>query len=75
MADQKREEEAVRAVADRLRDTFHTTRSAAQVEEAVTRAHASFDGRPVREFVPVLVERKARALLNEASSEKEHYAP
>ncbi|MFJ4369033.1 three-helix bundle dimerization domain-containing protein [Streptomyces chartreusis] len=42
------------------------TRSPAEVEAAVAKAHASFTGRPVREFVPVLVERKARALLSDS---------
>nr|WP_174266927.1 hypothetical protein [Mycolicibacterium sediminis] len=34
------------------------------VEDAVHDARAAFDGRPIRDFVPLLVERRARALLS-----------
>ncbi|MHB9863697.1 three-helix bundle dimerization domain-containing protein [Streptomyces sp. YIM S03343] len=68
MADQGREDEAVRGITERLKNAFGTTHSAAEVEEAVAEAHASFTDRPVREFVPVLVERKARAFLNKSSA-------
>jgi hypothetical protein len=67
VADQGREDEAIRGITERLKDTFGTTHSAAEVEDAVAKAHASFTNRPVREFVPVLVERKARAFLDESS--------
>lgn len=67
MADKEREAEAVRGVVERLTEAFSATRSPAEVEAAVAEAHASFASRPVREFVPVLVERKARALLSESS--------
>ncbi|MFJ8636995.1 three-helix bundle dimerization domain-containing protein [Streptomyces sp. NPDC093568] len=67
MADKEREAEAVRGVVERLTEAFSATRSPAEVEAAVAKAHASFASRPVREFVPVLVERKARALLSESS--------
>ncbi|MFF8352835.1 three-helix bundle dimerization domain-containing protein [Streptomyces chartreusis] len=66
MADRAREDEAIRGVVERLTDVFSATRSPAEVEAAVAKAHASFTGRPVREFVPVLVERKARALLSDS---------
>ncbi|XUL91013.1 three-helix bundle dimerization domain-containing protein [Streptomyces galilaeus] len=67
MADKEREAEAVRGVVERLTEAFSATRSPAEVKAAVATAHASFASRPVREFVPVLVERKARALLSESS--------
>ncbi|MFJ8022442.1 three-helix bundle dimerization domain-containing protein [Streptomyces sp. NPDC096311] len=67
MAVETREEEAIRGVVERLTSTYAETRTPKQVEAAVTTAHAAFSERPVRDFVPVLVERKARALLNEAS--------
>lgn len=67
MADKAREDEAIRGVVERLTDAFGATRSPAEVEAAVTKVHASFTDRPVREFVPVLVERKARALLSNSS--------
>ncbi|MEV1027102.1 three-helix bundle dimerization domain-containing protein [Streptomyces sp. NPDC050264] len=58
-----REEEAIRALAERLTKAHRTTRTPDEVAAAVADAHASFHGRPVRDFVPVLVERKARATL------------
>lgn len=36
----------------------------AEVVSLVEREHARFDGRPVRDFVPVLVERVVRAQLH-----------
>lgn len=64
-----REEEAIQAVVERLTDAYITTRTPEEIGAAVTEAHASFKDRPVRDFVPVLVERKARAALdNEAPS-------
>ncbi|MFF4728820.1 three-helix bundle dimerization domain-containing protein [Streptomyces mirabilis] len=50
----------------RLTSAYDETCTPEQVEAAVATAHAAFSDRPVRDFVPVLVERKARALLNEA---------
>lgn len=63
MADATREQDAIRAVVERLTSAFSATHSQKEVEEAVAQAHASFTAGTVREFVPVLVERKARALL------------
>ncbi|MFC8663956.1 three-helix bundle dimerization domain-containing protein [Streptomyces sp. NPDC057199] len=67
MADKTREDEAIRGVAEHLTNTFSATHSQAEVKAAVTKIHASFADRPVREFVPVLVERKARTLLSGSS--------
>ncbi|MFM9700882.1 three-helix bundle dimerization domain-containing protein [Streptomyces europaeiscabiei] len=67
-ADKAREDDAIRGVVERLTNVFSATHSPAEVQSAVAKAHASFTDRPVREFVPVLVERKARALLSESSS-------
>ncbi|RPF39206.1 three-helix bundle dimerization domain-containing protein [Streptomyces sp. TLI_185] len=67
MADKVREDDAIRGVVERLTSAFSATHSPADVEAAVAKTHASFMDRPVREFVPVLVERKARALLSESS--------
>lgn len=67
MADKARENEAVRGVVERLTNAFSATHSPAEVEAAVAKAHASFTDRPLREFVPVLVERKARTLLTGTS--------
>ncbi|MFF0817179.1 three-helix bundle dimerization domain-containing protein [Rhodococcus sp. NPDC003318] len=37
----------------------HTDKSFAEVIDAVTRARVHFDGKPIRDFVPLLVERHA----------------
>ncbi|MFJ8948293.1 three-helix bundle dimerization domain-containing protein [Streptomyces sp. NPDC102395] len=63
MATDQREEEAIQALTQRLTAAYSTTRSPAEVEAAVAAAHASFEDRPIRDFVPVLVERKVRAIL------------
>ncbi|MFJ1608626.1 three-helix bundle dimerization domain-containing protein [Streptomyces sp. NPDC088253] len=67
VAVETREEEAIRGVVERLTSAYDKTCTPEQVEAAVAAAHADFSERPVRDFVPVLVERKARAVLNEAS--------
>ncbi|MEV6940837.1 hypothetical protein AB0N07_02235 [Streptomyces sp. NPDC051172] len=67
MAIDPREHEAVRAVTERLKNSYGAKRSPGEVEAAVAKAHAAFSDRPVRDFVPVLVERKARRLLDESS--------
>ncbi|MGY1503105.1 three-helix bundle dimerization domain-containing protein [Streptomyces sp. QTS52] len=64
MADKAREEDAIHGIVERLKNAFSATYSPAEVEAAVAKAHASFTDRPVREFVPVLVERQARSVLN-----------
>ncbi|MFF3145455.1 three-helix bundle dimerization domain-containing protein [Streptomyces sp. NPDC057927] len=66
MAVETREEDAIRGVVERLTSAYEKTCTPEQVEAAVGTAHTAFSERPVRDFVPVLVERKARALLNEA---------
>ncbi|MEV4453096.1 three-helix bundle dimerization domain-containing protein [Streptomyces mirabilis] len=66
MAVETREEDAIRGVVERLTSAYDETSTPEQVEAAVATAHAAFSDRPVRDFVPVLVERKARTLLNEA---------
>ncbi|MEU5636317.1 three-helix bundle dimerization domain-containing protein [Streptomyces rishiriensis] len=64
MADTAREDDAIRGIVERLTTSFSTTHSPAEVREVVSRVHSSFTDRPVREFVPVLVERRARVILN-----------
>lgn len=41
----------------------HPEKSLAEVSDAVTRARARFDGSPIRDFVPLLVERHAEQEL------------
>ncbi|PBD01832.1 hypothetical protein BX281_10024 [Streptomyces sp. Ag82_O1-15] len=67
MAVETREEDAIRGVVERLTSAYDKTCTPEQVEAAVAKAHTAFSERPVRDFVPVLVERKARAHLNEAA--------
>lgn len=56
------EEQAMEQVATRLMEHFpHVTRD--QVAAIVDQEHQLYDGRPVRDFVPVLVERAARHRL------------
>lgn len=59
-ADTLRERQAVEQVSDRLARTFSDRFSPSQVDEKVSSVHHRFDGHPIREFVPVLVERIAR---------------
>ncbi len=37
----------------------HPEKSFAEIGDAVTRARVHFDGRPIRDFVPLLIERHA----------------
>ncbi|MDT0458903.1 hypothetical protein RM550_24810 [Streptomyces sp. DSM 41527] len=71
MAMDAREEEAIQAVVERLTDAYITTHTPKEIEGAVTEAHAAFKDRPVRDFVPVLVERKARATLDHEASTRQ----
>ncbi|MFQ6394169.1 three-helix bundle dimerization domain-containing protein [Nocardia sp. KC 131] len=63
-----REEKAIRRVTDHLIETFTDTYAVERVEAAVVDARSRFDGRPVREFVPILIERVARRELETAIS-------
>lgn len=68
VVDKAREEDAIHGIVERLTNAFSTTHSPAEVEKAVAKAHASFADRRVCEFVPMLVERKARSILSDRSS-------
>jgi hypothetical protein len=65
-ADTIRERQALDHVSDRLSQSFADRLSPRQVDETVHSVHHRFDGSPVREFVPVLVERIARDELRHA---------
>ncbi|WP_433207980.1 three-helix bundle dimerization domain-containing protein [Nocardia sp. CA-107356] len=58
-----REEQAIQRLTDRLVDDYPTE----QVETVVATARQRFAGHPVREFVPILIERIARRELAAAS--------
>jgi hypothetical protein len=59
-----RERDAIRQVAERLARQYPELPSG-EVEQAVYRAYGTFDESPVRDFVPVLVERASRRELTE----------
>jgi hypothetical protein len=71
-ADTVRERHALDQVTDRLSQSFADRFSPAQVDEAVSTIHHRFDGRPIREFVPVLVERIARDELRHSPAPRRH---
>jgi hypothetical protein len=61
------ERAAIDGVTDRLAQRFvqvHPDAVAATVREV----HAEFDGRPIRDYVPLLVEHRARDLLRRMDS-------
>lgn len=59
----EREEHVIREVTDRLIRRFADSHRPEQVTQAVDVIYHGFDDRPVRDFVPVLVERFAREKL------------
>ncbi|MFX0578147.1 three-helix bundle dimerization domain-containing protein [Nocardia nepalensis] len=59
-----REEQAIQRLTDRLVDDY----PAEQVESVVGTARQRFEGHPVREFVPILIERIARRELAATSA-------
>jgi hypothetical protein len=61
------EQTMVNDVASRLAQQFPAV-PAATIATIVNDTHARFDGRPLREFVPLLVERDARASLAKLGS-------
>ncbi len=50
------------AVAARLRRRFPDV-PGAEIDEALAVAHRAYDGRPIRHFVPILVEREITDVL------------
>lgn len=60
------EETALADVERRLVEEFPGITSA-DVEDAVNAAHARFDHRPIRDFVPLFVEKRARHQLAQLS--------
>ncbi len=57
------EEHALALVSERLRGRFPGARPEG-ITELVSEAHHQFDGRPVRAFIPVLVEREVAERLS-----------
>lgn len=69
-ADTIRERQALDQVTHRLSRSFSDCFSPAQVGRTVSSIHHRFDGRPIREFVPVLVERIARDELRHSAPDR-----
>jgi hypothetical protein len=61
-----RERQALAQVTDRLADDFADRYSIRQVDRAVSAVHHRFNDVPIRDFVPILVERIAREELADA---------
>lgn len=59
-----REDKALRELTDRLVDDYSDTHTAERVREAIDTALGRFQGRAIRDFVPILVERSARHELD-----------
>lgn len=59
------EAQLIDGVIERLADKF-PDRPRADIERAVAEVHQEFEGNPVRDYVPVLVEREARQLLRDS---------
>ena len=57
------ETQTLAVVAQRIRDQFPNL-PPEFVDAAVARFHREYDGRPIREFVPLLVERQVREHLS-----------
>lgn len=58
------EDEAVGKVADRLKNVYRDQYGSDTVDATVATAREYFRGAPIRDFIPVLVERRARETLN-----------
>jgi hypothetical protein len=61
---ERAEAEALTLAAGRLRERFPTI-PPETIDEVLADFHREYDGRPIREFVPLLVERDARDHLSE----------
>ena len=57
------EVDALAMVASRLRERFHSV-PPDTIDAVVADCHRGYEGSPIREFIPLLVEREARALLS-----------
>ncbi len=60
--DQSQEDQGIAKVIDSLASRFPTV-PRSRVEQVVTESHSLLNGNPVRDYVPVLVERAAKDRL------------
>jgi hypothetical protein len=58
------EKAAMEQVTTRLLETYGDHRDPREISRTVEAVHHAFDGRPIRDFVPILVERQVRARLS-----------
>lgn len=56
------EDRAIGEIVERLQERFPDA-ATATIQDAVDRARATFDSAKVRDFVPVLIEKEAKAVL------------
>jgi hypothetical protein len=63
------EAKALVALSERLRERFPSAQPET-IEKVVRDYHRMFDGVPIRDFVPVLVERDAVALLRQIPAQR-----
>ncbi|MFD8249855.1 three-helix bundle dimerization domain-containing protein [Nocardia sp. NPDC059691] len=66
VVDTVREEQAIRQMTERLVENYTETYSPDHIESAVGAARQKFEGRPVRQFVPILIERLVRRELEKS---------
>jgi hypothetical protein len=63
---ERREQEAIRHVTEHLATDYAQEHPAAEVKEVVEEKKAQYADAPVRDFVPILVERDVRETLDES---------
>ncbi|WP_405160910.1 hypothetical protein OG203_31665 [Nocardia sp. NBC_01499] len=68
VVDTVREEQAIRQLTERLVENFGGSYSVQHIDAVVGRARRRFEGHPVRQFVPILVERSARRELERSDA-------
>ncbi|WP_245671259.1 three-helix bundle dimerization domain-containing protein [Nocardia amamiensis] len=61
--DTVREEQAIRQMTERLVENYTETYSPEHIESTIGAARRKFEGRPVRQFIPILIERLVRREL------------
>jgi hypothetical protein len=66
VVDTVREEQAIRQITERLVENYTETYSPEHIESTVGAARQKFAGHPVRQFVPILIERVVRRELEKS---------
>lgn len=69
-AAREREDKALRELTDRLVSDYTDTHAEQDVHTAIGTARSRFDGHKVRDFIPILVERIARRMLDGTPGER-----